>query len=335
MGQTSVTRLVANMAELESKHSSGTFVRTVREGDIVFIIQRCSNNKGRYVSIQEVHKGGRRVSIIIPEGKNGRGWRGFGFELRQAIGLDGGQRDSATIVKPRSNDHGVDISGGSATFAAVTAAKGRFGGRAIDGGDEKGKSSILGKASISVETSLQIPQRLTLNLETKDTKKLETQAPAKPLPIVTNGPRPVFKGDKANLPPANTKPKPTRFEWRPRVGQPNTVGLINPLTPSGPKLPHLIALEPKQIPAPPSHSVVVYEPPVSGDLIQRTWGSVSNWMLELRDGRRLSIPLSLIHTMPTPIGEVHRGTSESGPMDLEPLDLSSNGNSSRHCLWGF
>ena len=220
MGQTSATRLVATMMELESKHSTGTFVRIVREGDIVFIIQRCSNNKGRYVSIQEVHKGGRWGSIIIPEGKNGRGWRGFGFELRQAVGLDGGRRDSATIVKPRTNDHVVAISGGSATFPAVTAAKRQFVGGAIDGGDEKGKSSILGKAPISVETSSHIPQ-LTLNLETKDTEQLvtqlslhiqiergldgkwlvkhatmdskETHALAKHSPIVTNGPGPYLK----------------------------------------------------------------------------------------------------------------------------------------------
>lgn len=45
-GKTSTTCLVANKAELESKHSTGTFLRTIREGDIVFIIQRCSNNKG-------------------------------------------------------------------------------------------------------------------------------------------------------------------------------------------------------------------------------------------------------------------------------------------------
>ena len=116
------------------------------------------------------------------------------------------------------------------------------------------------------------------------------------------------------------------------VGQSNTVGLLNPLNSSGSKIPHT-ALEPTHTPSPPSlDSIVVYEPPVAGDLIQRTWGSASNWMLELRDGRRLSIPLFLICTMPTHIGEACRGKLEFGPIELEPLDSSSDGNSSRHWL---
>jgi hypothetical protein len=36
-------------------------------------------------------------------------------------------------------------------------------------------------------------------------------------------------------------------------------------------------------------------------LVDRTWGSSSDWVLELRDGKRLSIPLSLLQP-PDPIG---------------------------------
>lgn len=64
-----------------SKIHNGTFVQSIREGEIVFLMQWCSNTKGNYVLVQEIQRGGRRGSIIIPEGQNGNGWRGFGFEL--------------------------------------------------------------------------------------------------------------------------------------------------------------------------------------------------------------------------------------------------------------
>jgi hypothetical protein len=51
----------------------------------VFIAQRCTNLKGRFVSVQAIHRGGRRGSIIIPEGWNSNGWRGFALELRRIL----------------------------------------------------------------------------------------------------------------------------------------------------------------------------------------------------------------------------------------------------------
>ncbi len=73
---------MANMIKLDSKNATDTFVHTFHEGDTVFIVQRCSNHKGHYILVQETHKGGRRGLIIIPEGWNGGGWRGFVYELR-------------------------------------------------------------------------------------------------------------------------------------------------------------------------------------------------------------------------------------------------------------
>ncbi|GMY32662.1 importin beta-like SAD2 [Fagus crenata] len=65
MGKASATTLLDAMEELVSQKQSGNFVRTIREGETVFIAQRCTNSKGRYVSIQAIHRGGRRGLIQI------------------------------------------------------------------------------------------------------------------------------------------------------------------------------------------------------------------------------------------------------------------------------
>ena len=68
-----------------SKQKSGQFARTVREGDRVLILQLGSNAHGTFLLFSELDNGCRRGSIVIPEGKSGFGWRGFGTHLRKTI----------------------------------------------------------------------------------------------------------------------------------------------------------------------------------------------------------------------------------------------------------
>lgn len=58
IGKENAKRLVINMVKLDSKDAMETFVCTIRKGDTVFLVQRCSNRRGRYISMQEIHKGG-------------------------------------------------------------------------------------------------------------------------------------------------------------------------------------------------------------------------------------------------------------------------------------
>jgi glutamine phosphoribosylpyrophosphate amidotransferase len=60
MGKERAITLLAAMEEQALKNNTGNFVRTIREGETVFIMQRCSNTKDCFVSIQAIHKGGRR-----------------------------------------------------------------------------------------------------------------------------------------------------------------------------------------------------------------------------------------------------------------------------------
>ena len=56
-----------------------------REGDIVYVFQKCSNAFGNYIIVIELKVRGHRRLVIIPEGKVMRGLKGFDFELQSLI----------------------------------------------------------------------------------------------------------------------------------------------------------------------------------------------------------------------------------------------------------
>ena len=78
MGEESAKRVLFYVEELISKQSIGLFMSTVREGGNVFILQLGSNTHGTFSLISELAKGKCKGFIVIPEGKKGSGWRGFG-----------------------------------------------------------------------------------------------------------------------------------------------------------------------------------------------------------------------------------------------------------------
>ena len=73
---------------LVSKPYVESFVRSFRVGDTILLLQRCSNSKGNYISLEEIHRGGRKGAIIIPKGRNSGGWPGFGLELRRLFVIE-------------------------------------------------------------------------------------------------------------------------------------------------------------------------------------------------------------------------------------------------------
>ena len=66
------------------------FIRTLREHGKTFIIRRYNNKFRRYIEVLECGMGGRRERIVIPEGKQQNGWKGFNKEL-------------SLLVKPRNS----------------------------------------------------------------------------------------------------------------------------------------------------------------------------------------------------------------------------------------
>ena len=76
--------LLSMMEDFISTESPGHFARTVKDGGTVFILQLSSNAHSSYLMISELLHGRWKGFIVVPEGKLGSGWRGFGFHLRKA-----------------------------------------------------------------------------------------------------------------------------------------------------------------------------------------------------------------------------------------------------------
>ena len=85
MGKESANRFLFRLKELISNQSPGLFARTIREGDLVFILQLGSNAHGTFLMVSELLHHQRKGSIVIPEGRLGSGWRGFGLNLRNIL----------------------------------------------------------------------------------------------------------------------------------------------------------------------------------------------------------------------------------------------------------
>ena len=73
LGKGNAKRLLFNVEELVLKHSPTQFSRTFREGDKIFIIQLGSNVHCMFLLISELIQGWLKGSIVISEGKLGRG----------------------------------------------------------------------------------------------------------------------------------------------------------------------------------------------------------------------------------------------------------------------
>ena len=85
MGKESAKRLLTYVEDLMSLSPPEQFARTFRDGNKVFILQLGFNAHGSFLMIFELVHGRQKGLIIVPKGKLGSGWRGFGFHLRKAI----------------------------------------------------------------------------------------------------------------------------------------------------------------------------------------------------------------------------------------------------------
>ncbi|KAL0009596.1 hypothetical protein SO802_011098 [Lithocarpus litseifolius] len=87
MGKECAKRLLTMLEDLNYSEPPVHFARTVRDGEIVFILQLGFNAHGSFLMISELLHGRRKGFIVVPEGKLGSGRRGFGSYLRKALAL--------------------------------------------------------------------------------------------------------------------------------------------------------------------------------------------------------------------------------------------------------
>ena len=81
------------------------FIRTRGEHNKTYVIQRFGNIHGRYVEVTECGRGGSRGRIIIPEGQNQSGWRGFVKELKLLLSLE--SNHGLQKGKPQHREEGI------------------------------------------------------------------------------------------------------------------------------------------------------------------------------------------------------------------------------------
>ena len=99
--------LVAIVEDLMSNKTPGNFARTFRDDEKVFILQLGSNSHGSFLMISELIHGCRKGFLMVPEGKAGSGWRGFGFHLRKAIAPEtlATKQPFNSVLKPIVENH--------------------------------------------------------------------------------------------------------------------------------------------------------------------------------------------------------------------------------------
>ncbi|GMY33400.1 hypothetical protein FCV25MIE_28642 [Fagus crenata] len=77
-----------------------SFIRTYRESEQGFVITRHGNDNGRYLEVVVYGKGGLKGRLVIPEGRDQGGWRGFGAELRTLLDSEQ-QPNRSNVIKPK------------------------------------------------------------------------------------------------------------------------------------------------------------------------------------------------------------------------------------------
>ena len=85
MGKESSNQFLFHLEGPISKRSPGHYARTIRKGDIVFILQLGSNAHDAFLMVSKLLHGRQKGNIMIPEGRLGSGWRGFGLNLRKIL----------------------------------------------------------------------------------------------------------------------------------------------------------------------------------------------------------------------------------------------------------
>ncbi|XP_040993517.1 uncharacterized protein LOC121240106 [Juglans microcarpa x Juglans regia] len=112
-------------------------------GNGVLIIQHHTNARGRFLQLLEFQNGRRKGLLVIPEGANGIGWKGFLQSIRSVTG------SKATILKHANRGKFVD----GKTVGRPSSVKGALYTsvlRSLEGGLAENSSAAEGKGKTLV-----------------------------------------------------------------------------------------------------------------------------------------------------------------------------------------
>jgi hypothetical protein len=77
--------LVLTVEEFLQNPDVKDFVKSFREDSKALIVQRGGNKVGRYLEVAAYAVGGRKGLVLLPEGREGRGWSRVAGELSKAL----------------------------------------------------------------------------------------------------------------------------------------------------------------------------------------------------------------------------------------------------------
>ena len=100
LGRDGARWLAKCVEENVTRAEDPSFIRTYREGEQGFVITRHGNTNGRYLEVVVYGKGGLKGRVVIPEGRDQGGWRGFGAELRMLTDSEQ-QSNRNNVIKPK------------------------------------------------------------------------------------------------------------------------------------------------------------------------------------------------------------------------------------------
>jgi len=79
--------LVDTVKEALKSPGSLDFVKSFREESKLVIVRKGGNQAGRFLEVSSFAVGGRKGSIWLPEGRDGRGWRRVAGELSRMVAV--------------------------------------------------------------------------------------------------------------------------------------------------------------------------------------------------------------------------------------------------------
>jgi hypothetical protein len=118
--------LVSTVEVVSRSQVDSEFVKSFREGSEVFILRKGGNNSGRFLELAVYAVGGRKGLILIPEGREGRGWCRFTDELGKVLKISGSvtypvKVKAGITVRQRIGSGGLKVAAeaGAPSFATV------------------------------------------------------------------------------------------------------------------------------------------------------------------------------------------------------------------------
>uniref|UniRef100_A0A7N2LM90 Uncharacterized protein n=1 Tax=Quercus lobata TaxID=97700 RepID=A0A7N2LM90_QUELO len=262
MGKEGAIRLLTYVEDLMSNTRPKNFARTFRDGNKVFILQLGFNAHGSFLMIFELLHGRQKGLIVVPEGKLGSGRRGFGFHLCKAIAPD------TLVVKPPSQ---------SALFPTVQQFRNQksFLSAAVDGDWRTNGGSGTGKHAMpNIQNSIKSNQSIKSSLSSQKTQNQDLCDRGAGDVESMREAQLVFIGSIDN---ASDVVDGLQFESK-LLSSDESVEARNGLACTTDSDESLV------------RDLLLILQEHSGNIVKK-WGNSEQWILELRDGRWVVVPL--------------------------------------------